>query len=466
MKLKFKILLLLYGISLTTVYALDSDLVLSETSFDLGVMKEGTDTVHVFEFTNTGNDTITIDHIFLYDSKKKCIDYTKEPILPKKKGQITLKFFSPDRWGWVDDKTTIHIYGLRNNLKCRQDIEIQTKGELIPLKGATFSIPEREYDFGIVPEEAGWIDHYFKFINTGNVELRIKISEKKQDDDNYNGYHTFKTASPGETGNIRLSLNLKGKTGKTEQKAIVFNPSDSSQVELNFRATVIPKRTIENFGKKPDFYLFEDTHDFGNVSELTEVVYHEFKIQNNGTTDLIWKQSNEKNIITSKDTVKPGKQSVIQVGYVTGKKNIGEFNRKIVLPSNAGKIELHIKGKVEIRTEANFGKKPDIHFFKTEHDFGIIKEEDGKATAEFEFINTGTADLIIQHARSSCGCLSPDWVKSPIAPGMRGSVWGTYNPTSRPGKFFKTISVSTNAGEEKDVVLILKGETLPKQSEY
>ena len=323
-----------------------------------------------------------------------------------------------------------------------------------------------------MPEEANTLYHSFKIINTGNVKLRVKICKKKQDDINpYDRDYTYsKTVLPGETGYIELSLDLKGRASKIEQKATVFNTSDSSQVELIFRATVSPKRTIENFGKKPDFYLFEDTHDFGNVSELTEVVYHKFKILNNGTTDLIWKQSNEKNIITSEDTVKPGKQSVIQVGYVTGINNIGKFNRKIVLPSNAGKIELRIKGKVKIRTEDNFGKKPDIHFFKTEYDFGVIKEEDnrvenGRITAKFEFINTGTDDLIIQSVKSSCGCLTPKFDSSLIiAPGMRGVILGTYNTSNRPGSFNKTMTVMTNAGE-KAIILYLKGNVLPKQNE-
>jgi len=116
MKFKLKILLFFCGISLTAVSAQNSDIELSETFFDLGVMKEGTDTVHVFEFTNTGNDTITIDDIHNYGSEK-CIDYTKKPILPKEKGQITLKFFSPDRWEWYNGNVGAQIRGFKNNLK-------------------------------------------------------------------------------------------------------------------------------------------------------------------------------------------------------------------------------------------------------------------------------------------------------------------------------------------------------------
>ena len=155
---------------------------------------------------------------------------------------------------------------------------------------------------------------------------------------------------------------------------------------------------------------------------------------------------------------------MIVVAYKT-ENNVGAFNKKISLQSNTGNINLFVKGKVEIRTEANFGKKPDIYFPKTTYDFGVIREEDGYATAVFEFINTGTADLLIVDVRSSCGCLTTDWSKTtPIAPGEKGVVKGYYNQTGRPGKFQKSLTVSTNAiGESSVIVLSLIGETLPKK---
>lgn len=66
---------------------------LSESSFDFGKMKKGEHKEHTYEITNTGVNPLVISEV-----KPGCgctvPDYTKEPILPGKKGKVTLKFDS------------------------------------------------------------------------------------------------------------------------------------------------------------------------------------------------------------------------------------------------------------------------------------------------------------------------------------------------------------------------------------
>jgi len=104
---------------------------------------------------------------------------------------------------------------------------------------------------------------------------------------------------------------------------------------------------------------------------------------------------------------------------------------------------------------------PFVSFDKTVHDFGTIKEENGKATHNFEFTNTGGKPLIISQVRASCGCTAPNWSKEPILPGKRGFVSATYDPTSRPGPFNKTLTVISNA-TAPNKVLQIKGDVVPK----
>lgn len=105
---------------------------------------------------------------------------------------------------------------------------------------------------------------------------------------------------------------------------------------------------------------------------------------------------------------------------------------------------------------------PNISFEKTVHDFGQIEEKDGKATCRFEFINTGNEPLIINNVRASCGCTASEWTKKPVKPGEKGFLKVTYNPKNRPGKFMKSVSVKTNANEEKSEMLKIKGVVIPK----
>ena len=99
-------------------------------------------------------------------------------------------------------------------------------------------------------------------------------------------------------------------------------------------------------------------------------------------------------------------------------------------------------------------------FNKRLHDFGVIKEQGGPVTTEFEFINTGKKPLIIIDATASCGCTRPEYPTKPIKPGKKGKVKVTYSPLGRPGAFRKTVKVRTN-GDPKTATLIIQGTVTP-----
>lgn len=106
------------------------------------------------------------------------------------------------------------------------------------------------------------------------------------------------------------------------------------------------------------------------------------------------------------------------------------------------------------------GNGPQAVFSKTQYDFGTFSEEKGKVTHVFEFTNTGKEPVILQDVKTSCGCTTPNWTKTPVAPGKKGQVEVTYNAKGRPGQFTKTITVTSNAGESR---LLIKGEVLLKR---
>ncbi len=102
-------------------------------------------------------------------------------------------------------------------------------------------------------------------------------------------------------------------------------------------------------------------------------------------------------------------------------------------------------------------KEAAISWNKTVHDFGNFKEEGGVKTATFTFSNVGNTPLFVTNVRSSCGCTTPDWTKDTIPPGGSGFVKAAYNPRNRPGKFNKSVSVTTNATDPR-TVLRIKGD--------
>ena len=107
------------------------------------------------------------------------------------------------------------------------------------------------------------------------------------------------------------------------------------------------------------------------------------------------------------------------------------------------------------------GQNPVITFDKTTHDFGKINEADGRVTTVFTFKNEGMAPLVLSNVRASCGCTTPKWTREPIEPGQSGEITVTYNPSGRPGRFQKTVTVTSNA-TEATTKLYIKGEVIPK----
>lgn len=105
--------------------------------------------------------------------------------------------------------------------------------------------------------------------------------------------------------------------------------------------------------------------------------------------------------------------------------------------------------------------KPVINFEKKIHDFGDVKEDGGTVNYTFEFTNSGSQPLVIHTVQASCGCTSPEWTRTPIQPGGKGTLKATFNPRNRPGNFNKSITVTSNAQQPVETLRIV-GNVIPK----
>ena len=97
-----------------------------------------------------------------------------------------------------------------------------------------------------------------------------------------------------------------------------------------------------------------------------------------------------------------------------------------------------------------------VVFNKLVHDFGAIVKSDGSQSYSFEFTNKGTTPVTIQKVVSSCGCTTSGWTKEPVAPGEKGYVKVTYNP-SGVTTFNKSVTVTMANGSPDVVVLHIRG---------
>ena len=116
----------------------------------------------------------------------------------------------------------------------------------------------------------------------------------------------------------------------------------------------------------------------------------------------------------------------------------------------------------EVITEAAPTDGPVMEFEATEVDYGTI-EQHSDPLRTFHFKNTGTAPLVIKQAKGSCGCTVPTYPKEPIAPGEKAVIEVRYD-TKRIGSFTKTVTLTTNEGDDKRVIRIKgKVNAAPKE---
>jgi hypothetical protein len=106
--------------------------------------------------------------------------------------------------------------------------------------------------------------------------------------------------------------------------------------------------------------------------------------------------------------------------------------------------------------------KSKITFKTTEIDFGKI--DSGKVVdMEFKFVNAGDETLIIKNINSSCGCTVPKVEKKEYQPGETGDIPVKFYSKGYNGQIVKTITISTNDGDNPYTTLKIKGKAEVKK---
>jgi hypothetical protein len=110
---------------------------------------------------------------------------------------------------------------------------------------------------------------------------------------------------------------------------------------------------------------------------------------------------------------------------------------------------------------ANEQQTAPLRFEVIEWSFGDIHEEGGAVSHRFEFTNIGDTPVAIDRVSASCGCTTPDYPKTPIAPGAKAHIDVTFDPRGMPGEFSKNITVVSGGGKYREY-LIITGQVIPR----
>lgn len=102
-----------------------------------------------------------------------------------------------------------------------------------------------------------------------------------------------------------------------------------------------------------------------------------------------------------------------------------------------------------------------LQFEQTTYDFGEIEEEGGAVEYAFTFVNTSDSPIRITGVKASCGCTTPGWTNTEVMPGDSGFVKAKYNPRNRPGRFRKSLKISTT-DPTSNMTIYIAGFVKPK----
>lgn len=94
-----------------------------------------------------------------------------------------------------------------------------------------------------------------------------------------------------------------------------------------------------------------------------------------------------------------------------------------------------------------------ITFEEDIYEFGEVKEGDIVSYA-YKFTNTGKVPLIINDARSTCGCTVPKWPKAPILPGESGQIDVRFDTKNKKNEQKKYVTITANTYPSNTKVLL------------
>lgn len=103
-------------------------------------------------------------------------------------------------------------------------------------------------------------------------------------------------------------------------------------------------------------------------------------------------------------------------------------------------------------------KVDGLAFEYLEYNYGKIPHN-SDGICVFKFKNESKNPVTITNVKTSCGCTSPQWPKTPLEKGKSDEIQVKYN-TAIVGAFTKTITVTTSA--DQSIVLTIKGEVEKK----
>jgi hypothetical protein len=328
---------------------------------------------------------------------------------------------------------------------------------------------EKSYDFGLIEETGGPVEHTFYFVNSGGDSLRIN-SVKASCGCTTPAWSTDPVA-PSDTGFITARYNPDNRPGAFNKSLTITSNATKPLQVLTIAGKVNPRpRTpAEDFPTKyGDLRSRYRAFYLGTVSTKGPVS-KEFDLYNDGEDTL---RIQENTIVPAHiqlafmpDTLLPGEKGKIIVTYDPVKKgsfgyhadNIVFFTDEEEEPSKSYTVMATIQEYFPPMTPEELSQAPQIQVDQKLIDFGRMEEGD-TATRSITLRNNGLTPLEIREVRTNCGCATGSIELKRVLPGESATVNVSFYSRGRKGSQQKMLSVFSNDPQNAVSIVTLKAD--------
>lgn len=294
----------------------------SDNHFDFGRIYENKGkATHTFSFTNEGNAPLLITNV---RSTCGCTlpSWTKEPVLPGGKGEITVEFDPKNRLGNFHKTIQVQSSAINANmfLSISGKVLREPEKEVLNYKIGDLSVKSKHLNLGFI-YKGDTANLLMTIANTTTEEMKIEF-------DHVPDYMVL-SANPsvlqaGEYGYIEVNY----LSGKVEDWDVVIDrvPIIINGKKIDHNRLPVTANIREDFsGLNEDELLFapvatfaKPTINFGSISD-TAIIACEFILINNGRSELIIRDINPScgctAAVPEKGILQPGESTHIEATF-------------------------------------------------------------------------------------------------------------------------------------------------------
>lgn len=213
----------------------------SKETHDFGEVKEGDLATYEFEFTNTGNQPLIVSNV---QPSCGCTSpfWTKEPVMPGKKGSIKATYSSQGRPGVFNKSLTVvsnasnatgTIY-IKGMVKKKEAAVTYTEEQL--KKSPKIVIEKNALNLGKM-EINQKVTAKFQVKNTGASNLEILDAQSTCHCTTWQ--LSVPSIPPGGTGTLNITYDPRSKGKQNESVYITSNDLNNSSIKVTFDAEVL-----------------------------------------------------------------------------------------------------------------------------------------------------------------------------------------------------------------------------------